>query len=158
MKFMRIAFTVLAALLLAGCASNSIRIVDKPLAPNEIAGIDVGVAADGISGQEITVSVVRTRHPHTGAEIVEARPFNNGNTGGRITETFVGAVVPSIVNAAAGIAIADRSGCKSENCGTQIAIQGARSISQSAADALAQAEGTGTASIAPPCITCTLLD
>lgn len=64
--------------------------------------------------------------------------------GGELAKIAVASVVPAIINAGTGIAIADKQSCGGNGCGggTQINVAGATSVAQS--ESRAQNTSTGT--------------
>lgn len=62
--------------------------------------------------------------------------------GGELAKIAVGSVLPAVINAGAGIAIAGKQSCKSANCGTQISVGGAMSVAQSQSEAENTSTGT----------------
>lgn len=62
--------------------------------------------------------------------------------GGELVKIAVGSVLPAVINAGAGVAIAGKQSCKSANCGTQISVGGAQAGSSSTS--VAENTSTGT--------------
>ncbi len=64
--------------------------------------------------------------------------------GGELAKIVAGSVLPAVINAGAGIAIADRQSCGGRGCGggTQITVEGATAVAQS--ESVAQNHNQGS--------------
>ncbi len=136
---------LLALTTLGACAPQSVRVTATPLRPNEVVGVDVGVAGKGIAGQEITVAVIQERDPHTNQVHRSVARFNNPNTGGELTKIGVGAVIPTAMNNLTALAIAGmEEPC--ESCGNiSIGVEGSQALAGAQSGSISQAESTAKA-------------
>ncbi len=131
-RILKLSALLVMSLVLGACAPSSVVIKDVPLQPGEYARIDTAVAADGIEGEYAQLARIQVRQPN-GAVADSTAMFNGRTQAGQIANTAVGALGPALINAAAGIAIADKQSCGGNGCGggTQINVAGGTSVAQS---------------------------